>query len=566
MNKMLKNGLLILAAGAFAVSCADYNDLGGFSVPGDPSYVPAYADLAPVKEYINKSDYPNMTVDATVDLTQFNEQKPANAVSHSAALTNFDGITFGYSFMPAKYVSKKGYMNFMGLKDALSNTSSLGVPVYGSPIFANDQQSDEWFSYLTAPIEVPVLPMNDKDVDYSTATEFKGTYKGSAKPSIVKNYDANGNALRLPKKAKVYIVEDFDLDPQGYYTITFTAKSELDDMDQNVNCTFAGNKIMSGSTAKAFPIRPGGWQTIKVEATPAAGATYAYLMVEGNLNSVIYIRNVHVEHTPDNHRDQKKSEKNDTIRYAVNKWCDGLMEANAGRIKSFDLIDKPLDSKAEVEAGILDLKHSDTNIFWQDYLEDDTHTGSELYGAVTSKEVRAAYAKHGGNSAELKLFVCETGLEDQKRFESLKYWIGKWEANGAQIDGINAELNLSYSEDADKQAATVDALNTLLDNLKSTGRLIRLSNLDIKYYDAAGTAVSAKDITKEQRQNLANFNALVIKAYMTKIPANQKAGICKTNMADTSSDPVGLWAKDGNYWIRTATYKAFCDALSGKTN
>jgi hypothetical protein len=35
-------------------------------------------------------------------------------------------------------------------------------------------------------------------------------------------------------------------------------------------------------------------------------------------------------------------------------------------------------------------------------------------------------------------------------------------------------------------------------------------------------------------------------------------------MVDTSSDPVGLWAKEGNDWVRTATYKAFCDALSGK--
>jgi hypothetical protein len=49
---------------------------------------------------------------------------------------------------------------------------------------------------------------------------------------------------------------------------------------------------------------------------------------------------------------------------------------------------------------------------------------------------------------------------------------------------------------------------------------------------------------------------------MTKIPNEKQAGICKGNMADTG-DPVGLWAikKD---WVRTATYKAFCDALSGK--
>ena len=46
---------------------------------------------------------------------------------------------------------------------------------------------------------------------------------------------------------------------------------------------------------------------------------------------------------------------------------------------------------------------------------------------------------------------------------------------------------------------------------------------------------------------------------------DKQAGICKGNLADTT-DPVGLWAIDANSkdWVRTATYKAFCDALSGK--
>ena len=56
---------------------------------------------------------------------------------------------------------------------------------------------------------------------------------------------------------------------------------------------------------------------------------------------------------------------------------------------------------------------------------------------------------------------------------------------------------------------------------------------------------------------------------MNKIPNDKQAGICKGNMLDTG-DPVGLWAskaidaKGTKDWVRTATYKAFCDALSGK--
>lgn len=570
MKKMIK-GLFAVSGLLLAVSCADYNDLGGFKADPDPSYNLEYTDLNAVKSYINKTDCPNMTIDAAIRLKEFNKQ----AFDHAVTITNFDGVAFGYSFMPAAYVSKKGYMNFMDLKEALGHISEIGCNVHGSPIFANEQQSDEWFSALTAPVEIQVLPINDVDIDYSTAETFTGTSL-RGKPAIEKDMDSKGNALRIPKKSEVYIVEGFDLDPQGFYTITFTVRAYKDtkktelDKDENIWCTFADSLVNTGKDKngklipKNFTIRPGAWQTVKVEWVPAKTATKGYLLIEGNLNSVLYIRNVHVEHTPDNHRPQTKQEMNDTIRYAINKWCDGLMEANAGRIKSFDLIDKALDSKAEIEPGILDLKHSTDQIFWQDYLEDATHTGSELYGAIVSKAASEAFVKYGGNAEELKFFISETGLENQKRLESLKYWIKKWEDNGAKIDGINAELNLTYVENADNETV----VNTLLDNLVKTGKLIRLSNFDVKYQDADGNAVMADKITKEQRQKLADYHAFVIKAYMSKVPNEQQAGLCKGNIFDTSNgsgDPVGLWSKATNGdWLRNATYKAFCDALSGK--
>ena len=565
MKKMIK-GLLAVSGLLLTVSCADYNDLGGFKADPDPSYKLEYTDLNAVKSYINKTDCPNMTIDAAIRLKEFNKQ----AFDHAVTITNFDGVAFGYSFMPAAYVSKKGYMNFMDLKEALDHTSEIDCNVHGSPIFANEQQSDEWFGALTAPIEVQVLPINDMDVDYSTMDEFTGTSL-RGKPSIVKNFDDKGNALMVPKRSKPYIVEGFDLDPLGFYTVTFTVRSEVSmKNDENIRCTFSDSLVNTGKDKngelipKQYTVRPGGWQTVKVEWVPAKEATKGYLMIEGNLNTVLYVRNVHVEHTPDNHRPQTKQEMNDTIRYAVNKWCDGLMEANAGRITSFDLIDKPLDSKNEIVPGILDLKHSDSQIFWQDYLEDATHTGSELYGAVASKAASEAFVKHGGNAEELKFFISETGLEDQQRLESLKYWIKKWEDNGAKIDGINAGLDLTYVENADNETV----VNTLLDNLAKTGKLIRLSNFDVKYQDADGNAVMADKITKEQRQKLADYHAFVIKAYMSKIPKELQAGLCKGNIFDLSNgsgDPVGLWSKATNGdWLRNATYEAFCKALSGK--
>ena len=574
--KKIVNELLAFSCLLLAASCADYNDLGGFKAEPDPSYTDEYAELDPVKDYIDRSANPNMSMETSMALTTYNKQ----ALEHSVAVTNFDGVAFGYTFMPDKYVSKKGYMNFMALKEALGHSETIGYKVYGSPIVANEQQSDDWFGALTAPIEVSVLPINDVDLDYSTVDEFTGTAL-RGKPAIEKNFDDKGNALMIPRRSQVYIVEGFPSDPLGYYTVTFTVRGYKDNkktemaQEENIQCTFTDSLVNTGKdkngnlVAKKFTIRPGAWQTVKVEWSPSKAATQGYLMIEGNLNAVLYIRNVHVEHTPDNHREQTKQEKNDTIQYALRKWCDGLMEANAGRIKSFDLVDKALGT-TELEGvtfegeNVLDLKHSDEKIFWQDYLEEGTKSGSELYAATVSKVAKSAFEKHGGNSEELKFFISETGLEKQQRLSSLKYWINVWESNGAKIDGINSELNLTYSEDATTQAANEAALKVYFEKLAQTGKLIRLSNFDIKYQDADGAPVAADKISKDQRQALADYYARVIRAYMTLVPAAQQAGLCKGNFFDTSSDPVGLWSKAANGdYMRNATYEAFCKALGG---
>ena len=552
MNITLRNGLFLLVAGLFAVSCADYNVTDDFTAEPDPSFVEPYKDLAPLKTYINKKNYPNMSLGATLKVSDFNKQE----LAHAAAVTNFDNLAFGSSLMSGKIINAKGVMNFLDMKDLLDHVEEIGGEVFGSPIVANANQADDWLNMLTAPIEIPVEPIEDKTVDYTTMEEFTGTSL-SGKASIEKNYDGNDNALKVPKRAKVYIVEGFDVDPQGEYTVTFWAQV---DKEESVICTFCDNKIMENEKdAKKFTIKAGKWVKVVVEAKPAEGATEGYLMIEGNWNSIVYIQKVTVVHNPDNHRPQTAKEKNDTINYALNAWCDGLMKINAGRIKSFDLIDEAIDSKAELENGMLDLKHSTSNIFWQDIL------GSENYAPAVSKAARAAYQKYEGDPSELKFFISETDLDDQKKFESLNYWIDVWDANGAKIDGINAKLNLSFSEDDEKQKANESSLNNLLSNLASTGKLIRLSNFDIKYQDATGANVAAKDITEDQRQKLADYYGYVIKSYMNKIPHEKQAGICKGNLADTN-DPVGLWAIDSRSkdWVRTATYKAFCDALSGK--
>ena len=549
MNKFIRNGLLILAAGALAVSCADYNVTDDFTAAPDPTFVEPYKDLAPIKSYIDRAQYPNMSLGTTLKVVDFNKQE----LAHAAAVTNFDYVSFGTNLMSGTIINERGVMNFLDMSDLLTHVEEIGYEVYGSPLFANANQADGWLSTLTAPIEIPVDFVEGKTVDYNEMTTFDGTVeKGSA--SIV-NYD-DQNVLKINGASSVRIIEGFDVDPLAKFTTTFWAKV---DKEATFTITFSGNKVDGSGTDGKWVVKPGKWNKLVVEAQSAPDETEGYLRIETGRGNVVYIQKVQIGYFPDNHRPQTEKEIADTINYALNAWCDGLMKINAGRIKSFDLIDEPIDTKAVLDNGMYDIKHSTEKIFWQDIL------GSENYAPAVSRAASAAYQKYEGNPADLRFFISEAGLDDPQKMASLNYWIHIWDAHGAKIDGINAKLDLNYSEDPATQAVNEATLISLLDNLAATGKLIRLSNFDIKYKDAEGANVTAKDITEAQRQQLADYYGYVIKCYMNKIPHDKQAGLCKGNMADTT-EPVGLWSIDSKSkdWVRNATYKAFCDALSGK--
>ena len=556
MNKIFRNGLLMLAAGAFVVSCADYNETDNFYAEPDPTVTAPYNNLGAVKSYINRDLYPNMTLGAQLKVEDFNKHE----LAHAAAVSNFNNYAFGTTLMSSAIVNDKGVMNFLAMKELLDHVDEIGGEVYGSPLFANANQPDGWLKTLTEPIEIPVDFVEGKSVNFN---EMKAgdTYN----ESTIAKYD-DQNCLKIGGNKGVTIISDFEVDTKATYTTTFYAKVDKAEGTQSYFVVFCGDTIDGGGENKKWSIKAGKWTKVVVENKCPENATAGTVKIANLRGSALYIQKVQVGYYPDNHRPQTDQELKDTINYAINAWCDGVMKINDSRIKMFDLIDEPIDVKStDIAPGIYDIKHNpfdpmdkDRKIFWQDVL------GSEKYAPVVGKVASEKYTDYGGNAEDLKFFISEIGLEEEKKFESLKHWIKVWENNGAKIDGINAKVTLSYSEDVTTQAANKAAINTLLDNLATTGKLIRLSNFDIKYLAADGTSVSADKITKEQRQTLADYNAEVIKAYMAKIPNDKQAGICKGNMVDTS-DPVGLWSKDAKKdWARTATYEAFCKALSGE--
>lgn len=557
MNKICKHGLFMLAAGLLAVSCADYNVTDNFTPEGATPTEYPYSEYDAVNTYIDKSKYPNMTINSSLTSKEFKAQE----LEHAAAVTNFDGVTFGADFMSGKFMRANGVQDFTDMQDILEHTEGLGFNVFGSAIAANNNQADDWIKRLTAPITIFVEYVEGDKVDYTKMDKFNGTTVSGAAGTIEKKQGVN--ALKIANRAKVNIIEGFDVDPLAKYTITFNAWTDAAGGNAQFNLNFCGKTIEGIGTGGRWTFGAGGWRTVVVEGIRCpADATKGYLTVENTLSGIIWVSDVQMGYFPDDHRDQTAEEVNDTINYALNTWCNALMRHNAGRIKSFDLIEEAISASSKLENGMLDLKHSTDKIYWQDIF------GSENYGPKVYKAATTAYEKNGGNPSELKFFVSESTLENETKMESLNYWISVWEGNGAKIDGITAKLgNLAYYVDAEKFAANKAAFDKMLDKLAETGKLIRLTNFDIKYIGEDGKAINADKLTDEERQCVADYYAYAIRSYLTKIHADKQAGIYKGYLVD-KSEYVGLWASrkvgKATDWVRTSVYKAFCDALSGK--
>ena len=390
MNRIFRNALFVLAAGALAASCADYNETDGFAAQPDPTFAEPYKDLAPVKSYIDRNQYPNMTLGAMLKVSEFNRQE----LAHAAAVTNFDNVAFGTTLMSGTIVNAKGVMNFLDMSDLLTHVEEIGYEVYGSPIVANANQAEEWLATLTAPIEIAVDYVEGKTIDFSTMTKFDGTVeKGDKSKASIVSYEGQ-NVLQVGTRANVRIVEDFDVDPKATYTTTFWARAQAGKESVSFTVNFSGNQIAGPASEGKWTVKPDKWYKIVVEGQSAPDATEGFFRIDNGPNGVIYIQKVQVGYYPDNHRDQTQQELTDTINYALNTWCDGLMKINAGRIQMFDLIDEPIETGAELENGMYDLKHSTEKIFWQDIL------GSENYAPAVAKAAREAYQRYEGDPAE----------------------------------------------------------------------------------------------------------------------------------------------------------------------
>ena len=278
-------------------------------------------------------------------------------------------------------------------------------------------------------------------------------------------------------------------------------------------------------------------------------------------------------------------EKSDTLTWAMNKWISGMMQATGGKVKAWDLINEAISGGGNVN-GFYALQteatseHNPQDFYWQDYFT------PEMYGPIVEKAARDAYAAvEGTNPADLKLFINDYNLESDwdgnKKLNSLVYWIGVWEKKGKElgwntkIDGIGSQMHISYYENEQTLESKKKAIQNMLKIMAATGKLVRISEIDMGYVDKDGKDVTTAQLEKlpiEERvakeKAMAEHYKWIIEQYFEIVPVSQQYGICQWCITDSPADsgwrpgqPVGLW--NLNYQRKPA-YGGFADGLANK--
>lgn len=260
-------------------------------------------------------------------------------------------------------------------------------------------------------------------------------------------------------------------------------------------------------------------------------------------------------------------EKKEALEGAMEEWIKGMFEhvGNDSRFVAWDVINEPImdgsygwrgidgfggtdddgvadTAPVEDESTGLNLNWADGHFYWGYYL------GKEY--AVKAFQLARQYAPQN-----VKLFVNDYNLETSpNKLAALIEFVNYIDANGATVDGIGTQMHVTAS------SITQDQIDTMFKTMAATGKLIRVTELDV----ALGTTSPSAD----QLELQSNVYQMIIESYKENIPEAQQSGITIWTLSDNAAEHE-YWLNgdspnlfDSSY-ARKHAYKGVCDGLAG---
>lgn len=621
MMKITRIIIPVVASTMLLTGCDD--QIMQWGKPGDHADVTS-ADLPlAVKEaianYDNIKDYanqytPNMVIGIGMgaDMYVSNENGEGDLAN-----ANYQMFTPGNAMKSDAMLGNSGTINFATV-DKLIAAMPEGMKLYGHNFFWHTQQNQSYLKSLIAPTLVVESEGEIANVLQGDASNFNGGTTGgwgswgSNKESadVVAGAGKDGSAALVLKnkgdgnawEAQCAYTFDDALQAGKKYIIQFYAKStstagELQFQYQN------GTTYQSQGGYNTFSVGKD-WTKCEYEFTPTPEDANRIIFNFGKVGATYYVDNIKFGLAKDQgstagakqtifrargkqHRAASKSyyvlktpaEKQAALEGAMEAWVSGV--ANHLKEKGvtpygYDVVNEPIadgsnkfrgldegifgsgDDAApeETVADGLSLNWGNNHWYWGYYVPD--------------YHVKAFQLARKYLPAETKLFVNDYNLETSpKKLEALVKFVNEIDTkNGSPIvDGIGTQMHvtLSSSDDATKNAENIAALKEKVDamfqTMAATGKLVRVTELDI----SLGTGSPSANQYKAQ----SDCYQMIVESYKANVPAAQQSGITIWSLSDNEAEHE-YWLKgqvpnlfDKDYKRKWA-YKGFCDGIVGE--
>ena len=573
----------------------------------------AIANYDNIKDYANQYT-PNMVIGIGMgaDMYVSNENGEGDLAN-----ANYQMFTPGNAMKSDAMLGNSGTINFATV-DKLIAAMPEGMKLYGHNFFWHTQQNQSYLKSLIAPTLVVESEGEIANVLQGDASNFNGGTTGgwgswgSNKESadVVAGAGKDGSAALVLKnkgdgnawEAQCAYTFDDALQAGKKYIIQFYAKStstagELQFQYQN------GTTYQSQGGYNTFSVGKD-WTKCEYEFTPTPEDANRIIFNFGKVGATYYVDNIKFGLAKDQgstagakqtifrargkqHRAASKSyyvlktpaEKQAALEGAMEAWVSGV--ANHLKEKGvtpygYDVVNEPIadgsnkfrgldegifgsgDDAApeETVADGLSLNWGNNHWYWGYYVPD--------------YHVKAFQLARKYLPAETKLFVNDYNLETSpKKLEALVKFVNEIDTkNGSPIvDGIGTQMHvtLSSSDDATKNAENIAALKEKVDamfqTMAATGKLVRVTELDI----SLGTGSPSANQYKAQ----SDCYQMIVESYKANVPAAQQSGITIWSLSDNEAEHE-YWLKgqvpnlfDKDYKRKWA-YKGFCDGIAGE--
>ncbi len=551
-----------------AKALSDLNTARGNLVPrtDGPDPTDPYADLAaydPLISYVDFAANPGFKLGLAVEPVS----SLVNAgTTRDIVLENFNEVVAGNAMKYASVVSDGGTMNFSDVTRLVAAARDANLSLYGHTLVWHSQQRRGYLNGLIGPKVQPTSPDFGAYALKMTNTEVKTDNYLTQIMYTLSGFLTEGTTYTLKFKARATVA----CEPEVFLMSTVSGAAQNYPGTVAIGTELAEVSIQVTPThgqIDRFSFNIGKFQTtilLDDISLTAEGSDENLILngdfENGNINGWSSWQSAAALSVEGSDPvEMTAEEKREILTDELERWIKGMMEATGGYVKAWDLVNEAMSDTAPCPIRT-DPGNEPGSFYWQDYL-------GENYGRVAAKLAR----QYGGD--DLLLFVNDYNLEgdwyaDNDKLKSMIAMVERWESDGVtRIDGLGTQMHVIYNVDPASQKRHEDAVVRMFELMAATGKLVKISELDMRIENASGQQIPLASVTAEQHRGMADYYEFIISKYFEIIPPAQRYGITQWSPTDNPNStgwqpnqPNGLWTTS---YQRKPAYAGFANGLKG---